>query len=342
MPEAPLLPEQGDAYFPERQPRPASRSEAAMPPGDFALSPEDYSSPPRRNVEPSRRNPYQEFEPYDPDQGSERRGGRLRGIVRVINFILFIGLVGGAAAAVYYDYERGPKSLLFGSHQNTTSPAAVQPQKPTPVPAAVPGPAALPASDNPAAPANAPDNGDGATPAATAPPASTAPPATSDASGNGQPVPLAPPSDAAATPATAPPPVVANATVFNDPGKYCATVDTIDVPDSRFTGAAIPASIAAALQLPASADPTQVHWRCAGRAVYACYSTGAACNMTPTVGLMVAYCAQHPDAQAIPAPNGFWNCNGKRPVIPSDQKWPADARGFYAPAWTRLPDAGNG
>ena len=95
--------------------------------------------------------------------------------------------------------------------------------------------------------------------------------------------------------------------------------------------------------VPATADATKVHWRCAGKVAYACYATTiAVCSLTPTVELMVAYCAAHPDTQSIPAPNGFWNCNGKRPVIPRDQKWPADARGFYAPAWTRLADASNG
>ena len=334
MPEAPLLPEQRDEYFPERQPRPPSLSQQVAA-GDFELSPDDFPPPQRRNFEPTRRNPYQEFEPYDPDQEPPRRVGALRTIVRVVNFLLFVGLIGGAAAAVYFDYQRGANSLLFGNHQSNTSQVVQPSQKPAIAPATVPPTPAKPASSN-----NTSD-------AAPASPDAAAPsdPAT-DASAGNRPVPLASPQDAstaAATPPAATATADTNSTVFNDPVKYCATVDTVDAPDGRFTGAAIPSGVASALQLPASADASKVHWRCAGKIAYACYATTiAVCSLTPTVELMVAYCAAHPDTQSIPAPNGFWNCNGKRPVIPRDQKWPADARGFYAPAWTRLADAANG
>ena len=44
------------------------------------------------------------------------------------------------------------------------------------------------------------------------------------------------------------------------------------------------------------------------------------------------------DTPSLPAPNGSWSCNGKHPVIPRDQKWPVDARGFYPGAWIIVPN----
>ena len=137
--------------------------------------------------------------------------------------------------------------------------------------------------------------------------------------------------DVVATPA-------ATVAPFTDPFAYCAAVDTIDTPDDRFSGPPVPPAISNALHLPDSAKG-QIHWRCSSKAVFVCATTpaaAAACSLTPTVELMVSYCANHPDAQAIPAPNGFWSCNGVRPVIPRDQTWPVDARGFYPGAWQRL------
>jgi len=123
---------------------------------------------------------------------------------------------------------------------------------------------------------------------------------------------------------------------YKSPFAYCHAVDTIDAPDSQYAGPAVPAPVAAAVGVTGATD--QVRWRCAGQDVVACNANhGAACDLTPTVDSMIAYCAQHPDAKNIPAPNGFWACNGKRPVIPRDQKWPVDARGFFPGAWKSVP-----
>ena len=59
--------------------------------------------------------------------------------------------------------------------------------------------------------------------------------------------------------------------------------------------------MAAALSLPDGPND-QVHWRCSSNEVLACNANhGAACDLTPTVELMLAYCGTHPDAQNIPA-----------------------------------------
>jgi hypothetical protein len=101
--------------------------------------------------------------------------------------------------------------------------------------------------------------------------------------------------------------------------------------------------VATALLLPKSAPAKEVHWRCAGGIALACNANGThACDPTPTVQQMLDYCAKHPGASAMPAPNGSWSCNGTRPVIPEDQSWPVDARGFYPNAWVRVSPLGAG
>jgi hypothetical protein len=130
---------------------------------------------------------------------------------------------------------------------------------------------------------------------------------------------------------------------MSSPFDYCRVVDTIDTPDDRYTGPAVPAAVASALSFSTPPPANQVFWRCAGQAVYACNSkNGHACDLTPTVDMMLSYCAAHPDAKNLPAPNGSWSCTGKRPSIPRDQEWPVDARGFYPGAWSRVAASTGG
>jgi hypothetical protein len=130
---------------------------------------------------------------------------------------------------------------------------------------------------------------------------------------------------------------------FSDPVRYCSAIRTIDAPDARYAGPAVPPAVATALLLPKSADPSQVHWRCASGVALACNANNTdACSPTPTVQYMLQYCGQHPGAASMPAPNGSWSCNGTRPVIPADQSWPVDARGFFPDAWVRVSPIGAG
>ena len=147
------------------------------------------------------------------------------------------------------------------------------------------------------------------------------------------PVPLAPAAAIAST----------SSDGMTDPFAYCRSVNTIDAPDISYSGPAAPPAVLAALRDrggPVATDKDR--WRCDSQAVLACNANhSAACDLTPTVDLMVSYCAQHPDTRSVPAPNGSWSCNGTRPVIPRDQKWPVDRRGFFPGAWTRVaPPAG--
>jgi hypothetical protein len=260
---------------------------------------------------------------------------------------LFLIVVGGILTALYVDYESGSHSLLLGGQDKQSSPppspapdqppvnqSAAQHAAPvggnpiqlTPSPATtLQWSAATP--DSPVPVPALPGAAAGAMEAAPPPAVVATPPA--------MPGPDPAPQAAAGVPAAEPD--------FADPFAYCAAVGTVDAPDQRFTGPAVPPAIAAALQVPAATDSSQVRWRCVDRSVLACKADhAAACDPTPTVDAMIAYCAQHPDAQDIPAPNGYWACNGTRPVIPRDQKWPVDARGFYPGAWVRVapPAAG--
>jgi hypothetical protein len=157
-------------------------------------------------------------------------------------------------------------------------------------------------------------------------------------------VPLASvPDTADASPPAQPTMASAPIATFDDPFKYCGAIDTIDMPDNRFSGPAVPHAIAAALQLPDDTAADQVRWRCTNRTVFACNAKhSAACELTPTVDIMIGYCTQHPDTQDIPAPNGSWSCSGTHPVIPQDQKWPVDIRGFYPGAWIRVAPTSSG
>jgi hypothetical protein len=142
---------------------------------------------------------------------------------------------------------------------------------------------------------------------------------------------------------------------YSDPFAYCAAVGTIDAPDSRYTGEAVPQQIAVGLRkafgLPdtASTEPflRGTFWRCMDGAVYAC-SVGAnlPCqekanlSQSPTEA-MNQYCQQNPASDFIPmvvtgrATVYNWRCNqGKAEV--GKQVTQADARGFLANVWHKM------
>jgi len=255
-----------------------------------------------------------------------RANGLRRFLRGTIAAVFVIAVVAGCGAA-YLDYLRGPQSILFGRrapfaiHHTEAAAQAIAPAAAKPALAAPPP--AKPAAATPAPAARAPMP-QASTPAAKAPEAVSAAVA----------------APASQTTAAAAPVAAQN---FSDPVRYCAAVRTIDAPDSRYAGPAVPPAVATALLLPKSADPSQVHWRCSGGVAFACNANNTdACSPTPTVQYMLQYCGQHPGAASMPAPNGSWSCNGTRPVIPADQSWPVDARGFFPDAWVRVSPIGAG
>jgi hypothetical protein len=340
-----------DRYVPESQPGRPTRRQAAPPPSPafdedaFEIEDEDVEPEPARDGRGNRNRrgrDDEDFGPYAPPS-RRRRGNPASGLLRLLVLLLFILVVAGIAAAVYFDYERGPDSLLFGNHGETrpaasgaaaSRPATPTPPTPTPAPAAPARPAPGSMAAAPAKPAEVPAP-------ATAAPAAPAAPAPAPAAPAADATP--PPSRAAVQSAAAAAAAAASAAPgYTDPFAYCDAIGTADVPDSQYKGPAVPASVAAALGVSDPQAMQEVHWRCANQTVMACNANHtAACDLTPTVDYMIGYCAAHPDTKDIPAPNGSWSCTGKRPEIPRDQKWPVDARGFYPNAWVTVPAPGT-
>jgi len=99
---------------------------------------------------------------------------------------------------------------------------------------------------------------------------------------------------------------------YDNPFAYCAAVGTIDAPDARFSGPAIPAAVMRGLQKAIDAPPDApplpgVVWRCMDGKVYAC-TVGANLPCTAKADLnrapaepLRAFCMQQPDADVIQA-----------------------------------------
>jgi hypothetical protein len=141
---------------------------------------------------------------------------------------------------------------------------------------------------------------------------------------------------------------------WTDPAPYCRAVGTIDAPDARYAGPAVPDWIARALMrathAPASA-PVSVFrhaaWRCLDGAVLAC-SVGAnvPCDQkadashTPPEGA-TRYCAANRDASVVPAYAAGratifdWRCADGTPEI-GRQVQDVDAAGYPAAFWHRV------
>jgi hypothetical protein len=147
-----------------------------------------------------------------------------------------------------------------------------------------------------------------------------------------------------------------HARTYADPFSYCAGIGTIDAPDARYTGAAVPPAIAQglrqALKSPADA-PLEVFtrgtsWRCVDGIVYAC-SVGAnlpceeKADASRTASAPIAeFCRQNPGASVVPmvvtgrATVYEWRCAADVPVIGRQLAVP-DSRGFLKSIWHEIP-----
>ncbi len=141
------------------------------------------------------------------------------------------------------------------------------------------------------------------------------------------------------------------AATYDDPAAYCAAVGTIDRPDARYTGEAVPDWIARALMrathAPADSSPAffkRAAWRCDRGRVLACsYGANIPCDSkadtsrAPGPGAR-EFCRENPGADVVPAvATGHatvfaWHCAGKRPAI-ARQVLKVDPRGFPAEFW---------
>jgi hypothetical protein len=154
-----------------------------------------------------------------------------------------------------------------------------------------------------------------------------------------------PPATATAGPTT-------QAASYADPFSYCTAVGTIDTPDIRYNGPAVPDAIAQGLKTAsgASADaPLEIfkngsYWRCMGGKVYACFvganlpcDSKANTDQTPT-SAEADYCKSNPNSDFIPAAvTGHdtiyaWRCNQDTPVI-DKQVFHVDSQGYIQEIW---------
>jgi hypothetical protein len=143
--------------------------------------------------------------------------------------------------------------------------------------------------------------------------------------------------------------------VYTDPFSYCKAVGTIDKPDMRYGGPALPSVIITSLQkswgLPADTDDFMwkngTTWRCMDGDVYACTvganlpcSTKVDLSKKPTSG-MTEYCKQNPNTDFIPAyvtghNNAYeWACAKGKPTITAQAAKP-DSQGFNAGIWYQV------
>jgi hypothetical protein len=145
---------------------------------------------------------------------------------------------------------------------------------------------------------------------------------------------------------------------FDDPFVYCAAVDTIDAPDARYTGPALPEAVArglqAALGAPADAPLDTLLgnsiWRCMDGKVYACtIGANLPCAEKADTGREPSaaaseFCRQNPGAEVIPtvvtgrATVFEWRCADARPTIVRQFAEP-DAAGYLANIWYPIEPA---
>jgi hypothetical protein len=140
---------------------------------------------------------------------------------------------------------------------------------------------------------------------------------------------------------------------FTDPFAYCASVGTVDAPDTRYTGTQIPDEIIngfkRAAGLEASTEPIDLLrrstiWRCMDGKVYACnFGTNLPCDSkantdrTPSPA-MGDYCKANPNSDVIPmsvtghATIYSWRCINDNPEI-LDQIDQVDAEGYLERIW---------
>jgi hypothetical protein len=160
---------------------------------------------------------------------------------------------------------------------------------------------------------------------------------------------------AACGPAATATPAPTTPATYTDPFAYCAAVGTIDKPDARYVGEAVPASVAEALRTasgaaadaPLSIFESNSYWRCMDGKVYGCFvganipcEDKADANSTPTAAEN-EFCQAQPNADVIPAVvTGHatiyeWRCTNGQPEIVR-QVLQVDAQGYVSEFWYML------
>lgn len=145
---------------------------------------------------------------------------------------------------------------------------------------------------------------------------------------------------------------------YDDPFAYCRAVGTVDTPDDRYDGPAMPDLLARKLRAAVGAPDDAplglfregATWRCMDGAVFACTvganlpcATKADPGRTPSEP-MRQFCREQPEGAVIPAVvTGratvyAWRCAGGE-AVPEGTPRAIDPAGFLADIWYRLePD----
>lgn len=141
---------------------------------------------------------------------------------------------------------------------------------------------------------------------------------------------------------------------FSDPFQYCAAVGTIDAPDARYIGPAVPGPVIKEMRekagiagdAPDDAVAAGTAWRCKDGHVWACFvGANLPCSKANTSSTpqpeMVGFCRKNPKAGSIPAAvTGHetvydWRCVDGTPRV-ARQRFTTDAQGFVSDFWYEL------
>lgn len=145
----------------------------------------------------------------------------------------------------------------------------------------------------------------------------------------------------------------------NDPFAYCASINTVDAPDVRYTGDKIPQVIVRGLRqtldVPSNAPDDLFSrgssWRCMNGEVYAC-NVGAnlPCESKANVDKNPTeaekdFCSKNPNADIPEAVTGHdtlfeWRCNNFTPRA-GRQIFHVDARGYISEIWHKITPVKN-
>lgn len=153
------------------------------------------------------------------------------------------------------------------------------------------------------------------------------------------------------------PTTIPSQATYTDPFTYCAAVKTVDKPDERYTGEAIPEEVIQgylqAAGLKNTTEPEDMlkastFWRCMDGQVMVCNAGAnlpceakANSDKTPTHA-MSDYCKDNPEVDFIPmAVTGHdtiydWSCEQGVAKV-GEQISKVDAAGFIANIWYALP-----
>ena len=141
---------------------------------------------------------------------------------------------------------------------------------------------------------------------------------------------------------------------YSDPFAYCKAVGTLDAPDARYTGPALPDALIEGMvkaglvteDAPADFKDNAV-WRCADSAVWIChFGANLPCQEKADTAkepsqAMQDFCEANPSADVIPASETGratvyeWRCTDGKPEA-GKQVVQADAQGFLADFWVKL------